>query len=201
MYWFRGTSYMCLPWAAKTDEDYDNGCRRCEFKRTIENGAQHSILKMNLHYPKGNAHPARCLRIHLPGFELLKGDRLEPSEVVPDTGVGFDQMRSYPFVCTVWRRALETVSRHRNPLFDIVGIGMATIMVDLLHTVYLGLLHRFIWRTIQVIIRDNAYCIHGLAETIAELRPHDRPKANMFSLFIYLLNKNKTFVKQTIIMF
>ena len=83
----------------------------------------------------------RALTEAVPGLPLRAGDRLEPSHSLPDVGK-FDILSDADFpkrVC-FWRVSEETVCHHyRNPLFDeSIGITMASITVDVLHTLHLG---------------------------------------------------------------
>ena len=92
-------------------------------------------------------------------FGLLAGDRLEPSDEIPDVGVGFDTLAptDFPIVATFWRASAETVTRHRNPLMEVAGMSLRTIMVDMLHTVHLGVLHRFIWFTAWAMFDQDSF--------------------------------------------
>ena len=51
------------------------------------------------------------------GRELLRGDRLEPFDGLPDADL-FDSVTSFPVLVLLWRTTLETLARHRNPLFS-----------------------------------------------------------------------------------
>ena len=71
---------------------------------------------------------------------MLKGDRLEPCAAVPYIE-DFGDVAQFPPVGVVfWRVVLESMTRHRNPIFD-KSIGLTPTMfltVDTLHAVYLG---------------------------------------------------------------
>ena len=44
-----------------------------------------------------------------------------------------------------WRSSLETLAKHRNPLFcRALGITLLIIAIDTLHTLHLGVLKRFV---------------------------------------------------------
>ena len=105
--------------------------------------AEHSMLRATLFYDKRkNGIRGRCLRSDLELLRLQKGDRLEPSAECPDIGAGFDSMQRFPVTLTFWRKRAQTWVLHRNPLFRGTGIGVRLFMVNSLHTINLGLLHR-----------------------------------------------------------
>ncbi len=58
----------------------------------------------------------RALRNDAPSLRLLAGNRMEPSECVPNAGL-FEGIASFPHPVTLWRPSAETLARHRNPLW------------------------------------------------------------------------------------
>ena len=159
MYTWIGVSCIELPWVGVTDDDIENACRRCEQRIVITGKVMHSQIRMNLTYPKNKAAQGRCIRTDMPQLNppLLRNDRLEPSDIVPDTGIGFDKMTQYPFTATFWRASQETLVKHRNPIYRIKGLSIHMHMIDALHTVFLGVLHRLIWRCVHCIFAADAF--------------------------------------------
>jgi len=44
-----------------------------------------------------------------------------------------------------WRSRNQTMSKHRNPLFDkSIGIGVELIAIDIMHTIHLGVMGIFV---------------------------------------------------------
>ena len=65
----------------------------------------------------------------IPELGLAEDDRLEPSPDVRDVGL-FEDLTP-PFTVTFWRCSLDTITRHRNPLFsDAVGITPRITTID-----------------------------------------------------------------------
>lgn len=144
MYSIRGLSPVTSPWRDNLEQDYFESCSRCERFVTIT-AANHKRLLEVLAYDRrrGGGH-GRCLTADVPEMGLAKGDRLEPSEQMPDPGQ-FDGASQFPMVVVFWRPALETLARHRNPLFSSeLGVSPArSLTVDTLHAVFLGVMNVF----------------------------------------------------------
>jgi len=81
-------------------------------------------------------------------------DRLEPSAFVHDI-IEFDNIATYPFDAVFWRPSRQTITLHRNPLFGIRYWSYKLLMIDALHTIHLGLLHRFMWFVFWTVVRDD----------------------------------------------
>jgi hypothetical protein len=69
------------------------------------------------------------------------GDRLEPTETFPDVGQ-FKEMTVFPVQVLFWRPSMESICRHRSPLWcPEIGITpVDSIVFDVLHTLYLGMM-------------------------------------------------------------
>lgn len=142
--------------------DYERACADCELPRVLDARA-FSLVKATLDFDRRpNGSRGRALRADLPSLGLLRGDRLEPSEGVPDTGAGFDSLKP-PVRAVFWRPSKETVTRHRNPLFA-AALGVtpqACIQVDWMHTLSLGIFQDFLASLIQALIAVNAWGVSG----------------------------------------
>jgi len=157
----QGLSALTLPWRKKTWLDYTAACNACEI--VVDPLPQPLWRKMraSLAYDKRSGTSAshgRALEIDLPEVGLCKGDRLEPSTHCPDVGAGFDA--ACPQSVTFWRPRAETLTHHRNPLFDeATGITPdRVIVVDWLHTGPLGVLKYFLAWLVWEFIKLNVWC-------------------------------------------
>lgn len=90
-------------------------------------------------------------------WHLLKGDRLEPSESVPD--IGCFGVLEPPFTATFWRRSEEGLTRHRNPVFseDIGTEPGRVLTVDALHSIYLGVMRVYCRITMWALLNAGIY--------------------------------------------
>ena len=114
-----GASLLSLPWAPVLQTDYDEAATRCEIPVNCANPETHKQIVRSLRYDKSKRGArGRALTTDLPHLGLLKGDRLEPSEMIPDVGGGFDRLTIFPVLLVFRRSSLVTVCHHRNPLFD-----------------------------------------------------------------------------------
>ena len=142
-----GLSPLSLPWASKTWADYVSACRSCERWVVVATLAQLYRLRAALFYDKRkgtHASRGRALRVALPELQLLAGDRLEPHPSMPDVGV-IDHC-TVPIELLFWRPSCESMTRHRNPLFD-EDLGITpeeTFVPDWLHCFSLGVYQRII---------------------------------------------------------
>ena len=158
MYEFRDVGMHSLPWADLCKADYIQACNLCEQKVTI-NGDDHRARKASLFADKRKkGSRGRSLRNDIPHLHLKAGDRLEPGGQVPDV-YAFDVASQFPLQAVLRRPSLQTITYHRNPLFNIPGVSLEMLMIDSLHAVHLGV--------------ANVYCMHVLWELL---------DANMFSV-------------------
>ena len=129
-----------LPWELNSDADYQAACDRCERIVTVAIVQQQELIASLLRYDKKPlGSKGRCLSADVPTMQLSAGDRLEPSAGCPDVA----QFEHLPLPATVvfWRPALETMTRHRNPIFSrATGITISCLTVDTLHCLFLGVL-------------------------------------------------------------
>jgi hypothetical protein len=97
---------------------------------------------------------------------LAADDRLEPSEMLSDIAM-LDEMAT-PARVVFWRCCEESISRHRNPLFDPeLGISISSLAVDTLHCVYLGVLNTWCYIVLWFILSSGLYGnVGGADETL-----------------------------------
>ena len=73
-------------------------------------------------------------------MNLRAGDRLEPSPGVPDVGMLGEL--PLPAEIVMWRSGSESLTKHRNPLFDeeLGTLPQRCVVVGTLHCLYLGVM-------------------------------------------------------------
>ena len=102
------------------------------------------------------------------GVRLCVGDRLEPSKSLPDVNAFLD-LAVFPKQVTFWRPAAETLSRHRNPLFQIVGVTPPrSLTVDWMHSLNLGVLLQFTKEALWFCIDNGVWGQDGTIDEIVE---------------------------------
>ena len=154
MHQLEGFSPLSMPSPETTHEEYEAACRACELEVLVPNQATLEELRASLEEDRRDqgAHGRALLR-DLPALGLLKGDRLEPSLLLPDVA----QVDNLHGACrlTFWRRSEETLARHRNPLLTPHLCTISGCMqVDWLHAMSLGIFQDFLgalftWRFLE----------------------------------------------------
>jgi hypothetical protein len=131
-------------WPDATPKDYEEACDKCETHFEIRNCDEWRAFRNQLVYDKRTIGVrGLVLKTDIPERNLHQHDRVEPTWDMKDTGVILQRPESYPVKVTTWRRAQETRTRHRNPLFDCegrlrIGITSCGLALDVLHTIHLG---------------------------------------------------------------
>ena len=85
MHLLDGFSPLGMPFPDKTHAAYDQACRACELEVLVPDRATLEALRARLEddrRPQGAR--GRALLADFPALGLLKGDRLEPSVLLPD---------------------------------------------------------------------------------------------------------------------
>ena len=103
-------------------------------ERLIQSVEERSLILRALKFSR-KCH-GRALAHDLPSLQLLKGDRLEPSHVMPDTH-RFHCMK-LPIVAKFWRMSKTDRVLHDSPLLKVTGSSVRMYGVDLLHGLHLG---------------------------------------------------------------
>ena len=148
-----------FPFAKKTYEQLQVACTAAEIIIVLTRDL-HVAIRTRLGYDvKDKGNRGRFLMEGVPETDLRKGDRLEPSIMLYDTGEGFDNLMFFPIIVTFWRSSLQTFVYHRNPLWDPdIGFTHDLVMaVDWLHTLSLGCFQFFIMRIIHLLFRADAW--------------------------------------------
>ena len=164
-----GMSHAGLPWRENRDEDYYDACDRCEFVVNLSAGEHAAITSLLAYDKRDSGARGRTLLqdIVVGGTQLLRGDRLEPCQAVPDIGRPFNDVSHFPLLNVhFWRPALEYITRHRNPIFNR-RIGLTpkrTLSVDTLHSLYLGVMHALVRYVIWYLLLAHLWSRTGTAE-------------------------------------
>ena len=160
--------------------DYERACRHCEILVTVADDETHYNIKGALFYGRRKSGArGRALRHEIPSLSFCNGDRLAPFSGLRDIA-GFEQCRP-PFVCLFWRRSLETSVRRRNPLFSLaIGLTINSLCVDILHTVHLGVLARYISFCWWQLCLSNSFGLVGPTENELVSRSVDVIRLELF---------------------
>ncbi len=167
-------------WALRTHDDYDAACRKCEIHVQIQSRNQMNQLIGALRWQRalkgrnksGIAGRLIAEQTVINGVTVYPGDRLEPSDWVPD--VGKVESMALPGWVTLWRlrtsfdhKPIDCVS-HRCPLFSpkLFSSPASTLAVDSLHTLALGIAVRFTSASLWRIILENPWRISGGVDTV-----------------------------------
>ena len=148
------------PFSAKTQRHYDEACEMCEFHVTITR-RQHAVIMGLLEYdkrPHGN-HGRALAAPGMPELGLLPGDRLEPTADLVDVA-SFDKLQNFPVTVLFWRHNNETMTLHRNPLFEALPFDY--LAVDVLHTLHLGVYKAFCASTLWFLLDCNPWGLHNV---------------------------------------
>ena len=150
-----------LPWALNDEDDYFLACKRCEHSVQLLGCNDVEKIMQFLKYDKrkDGAHGMALVRdLSINGVELKANDRLEPSASLTDVGA-LESIEKFPATIIFWRSSADTITRHRNPIFD-KELGVTTnrsLTVDVLHSFYLGVLNVWARTAIWQLILSGIY--------------------------------------------
>ena len=172
---FRNLTSTGHTWGTLDDGWYDRECVASEIVVDVVTETDRQIiLSAPLGFDKGKKKDGHVIMADCPHFKLLKGDRLEPSRVLPDT-VDFPTA-ALPLRVVFWRRKFDHKNRplnrvlHRNPLFSpTTGLSPDNVHIDLLHTAHLGVYLSLIQEVCWSAVRNDIYGIGGAKEHVLEI--------------------------------
>ena len=144
---------------ANKEEDYFQAVARCEIEVEILNVNMRNKIWQTLHFYKDRNHPRGfALKEDLPRYNLRKDDRLEPSEHLRNIG-NFRTIEGFPKKVIFWRKSLDTISRRRNPIWNLqTGVTPArSLTSDLLHAMNLGVIKGFNGITLWVLLKAEVW--------------------------------------------
>jgi len=163
-----GFNVRTSPWKTLEYSDFDAASSNSEHWRTLT-AEQHAEVRAALKYLNQKPGGGRVLQEDLPHLDLLRGDRLEPHPGLPDVAL-FDVVDSYPCRTLFWRAAADTRTRHRNPMWDpTIGVTTDRLMVDTLHTIYLGVCQVWIVFCLNKLINADVYQTRSAGEQLRHL--------------------------------
>ena len=165
---------VCPDWTLRKEEDYEAACRKCEIKVRVETREDLKEFMRNVRWCKptkgiGGRSVFRDFRVN--NIDLKQGDRIEPSLEVPD--IGQVQNLKVPSTLALWRartsydnKVIDSVS-HRCPIFSgaLHCNPVSALAVDALHTVALGIAHRFVSACIWRVLLRNPWGVAGDLKT------------------------------------
>jgi hypothetical protein len=101
----------------------------------------------------------------IPELQLEVGDRLEPSSELPVVSK-LDDVSHFPMQVVFWRRSLESLCRHRSPLFcAATGLDpVSCITVDWMHALNLGVMKGFVKHVVWVLLSNKIWSRVGTLE-------------------------------------
>lgn len=138
---YAGVSLRSVPWRNNTPGDYDAACRRCEIVVTLSADTFRLVLARLFYDKRADGSRGRSLSSQVAELGLQAGDRLEPGLGLNDIGQ-FEQLSDFPVDVLFWRPSMETLTRHRNPIFGPVTQLQPELAmtIDTLHVLYLGVI-------------------------------------------------------------
>ncbi|CAK0815537.1 unnamed protein product [Prorocentrum cordatum] len=156
--------------------DYEAACRNCEVEVHVEDeDTRRALLEhAKLKHKKKLGRVITQDAPHI-GPGLLKGDRLVPSVGLHDAATF--ETQPTPFVAVFWRSHFDNKNRKtdwihcRNPIFS-EGVGAtphATMRLDTMHTLYLGVFSRYVHYVMEVVIDTNMYNVAGTKDEVKDV--------------------------------
>jgi hypothetical protein len=163
-----GSSSRGLVWRVNQAEGYLAACLRREVPVRL-NARTRAICLERLRFDR-RAGGSRGLSLThpIPELGLRAGDRLEPSEHLPDVALLADAPLGADGYLPVvfWRTSEETLCRHRNPLFtaELGLLPSVCLTIDTMHCLYLGVFEKWCSVAIWALLRSGCYANVGAAE-------------------------------------
>jgi hypothetical protein len=183
-----GLDRLHFPYRLHDVNGINAACAACEIRIIICEGDRRTILNALSYDKRKDGSHGRALQhdVTIRDVTLLKADRLEPSLELAD--VGALESVALPTTLTFWRTSAETLTRHRNPLFQHdTGVDQNSLAMDALHTLHLGVFLNYCKCVLWALI-DCGYCYtsafvakHTAAELFALIVP--RLRNNLWSFY------------------
>lgn len=158
------------PFELVTPEAYETACVSCEVKVLVSKAQLRALIPRLVYDKRQTGLKGRGLLEDYPALSLKAGDRLEPSLSVPDIGQ-VESATSFPLELTFWRTPCQKSVLHRMPLFNgRLGISTDSFALDLLHTLHLGIMNRYVCCCIWSFFAADIWHVRaaGAATTEAE---------------------------------
>ena len=141
-----------FPWRLKKWIDYEKACSQCEIEVQGLSYAQWSAMLGLLYNDKDSG--GRAIGAAWPALKLEKGDRIEPTDAVPDWAMITE--KHIPDLL-FWRPSLETVCKHRVPMFSELWTFTPEqcCALDVMHTWCLGIHAQFVGHAFWQFVLHN----------------------------------------------
>ena len=157
----------------RTPESYRDIIKDMEIKVAVSQEGLADLLPYLSYDKKNTGLHGRGLLVDYERLGLIAGDRIEPSWAVPDIGCLEELVKvdtAFPLDLTFWRTTRHQGIQHNNPLMasDILGISLDTFALDLLHTLHLGILNRFVASCLWSMFAIDIFNVEESGATIAE---------------------------------
>ena len=154
----RGAS-STLPFKLVDMDDYERAVVSCEVPVQVRTW-QHLLQIRACLVPSGRSKSGAglFLRHNIPHLGLQRGDRIEPSEALPDYAVMYDltDLPTDGIIINFWRRSSESRVRRRNPIFsDDLGVEPQIMLGDVLHVLFLGVFQEYGAAAFQALLQAN----------------------------------------------
>ena len=128
------------PFQETTLEEYERACEASEIQVLIPD--VRTLQEIRTSFAKSGISKSgkgRCLRRPIPRLGLEVGDRIEPSESLPDYAE-LGSMTRIPgggLRVVMWRARAQSKTFHRNPIFSRrLGTSPSSLLADILHTLF-----------------------------------------------------------------
>lgn len=162
MYTVAGLNPTDTTWPLNTHQDIENATAACEVNVVLSEAQHREVVSALRYNSEKNGPRGRALTRDFPSLDLRAGDRLEQTWSLWDVS-DFDQETRFPMRATFWRRAAETRTSFRNPLWDqAIGLSHDILAIDILHTLYLGPALTLVGEVFWYIVDANVW---GLASS------------------------------------
>jgi hypothetical protein len=158
-----GLRYDQTPWRPNGMDDYYNAVADCEMPVSVS-AAHHPYVVELLQFDRSQ-HGGRgyCMKADFAPLGLRKYDRIPPQLCLGFDVLAFRDLTVFPLNVLFWRQEYETISRHRNPLFNrSCGMEPSRILTqDSLHALFLGVMLVFCRLGVWILIMSGIYGILG----------------------------------------
>ena len=133
-----------LPWRSNKVGDYGIACARAEMNVVVDKFTCELLDSYLVYDKRDHGNHGLCLTRDVECLGLCKGDRLEPTDALPNVA-GLKAFTSFPVPVVFWRTSRETMSRHRNPMLaaELDSDPVDCLTVDTLHALFLGVVESF----------------------------------------------------------
>ena len=157
----RSANAFGLQWPRTTFAEYSSSCDRAEIWVTLDKD-QFLAVRAKLRSDRRVAGVRGIALVRdIDNLNLEKGDRLEPHAGMPDIGaiehIKLDEGQTVRLL--FWRKRLESLARHRNPLFSerLGTTPQRVLTLDWLHILSLGVWKQCLGPFVQTLFQQDVW--------------------------------------------